>query len=415
MSKRPRLDNLSDNEVLCTPRKRKLFTSAGEKALPFYKKITINNGQQIADAEQSEAFECLRCSAPINGKKRSNLASHLQRVHPSIYEEFIMVKKDHPEVKRLKLLQNAVETVSVNGRPFKWLLDSGYRSNIESKLRKLQSTGYGLNFANSNLPEVKAHLHKMAQQVVLKIKDEVKGRVLCLMVDITTKNNRSIFGASVQFIAQSELKIRSIGMIELHKSHTGIYLAKVICDRLQLFGIEYKQIITITTDNGANVQKMVRDVEENWQNQTEILTNSTYSNDPPNDELIDAEIGALLVESEELTEEQTIHMMIDDLELQSNSTLLATVSSELTNQGVNALFDITGMNCAEHVLQLGIRDGIKALNKNHRNLITVCREVAKFLRLSSIHDEMDACSMNYKQVRLDVATRWGSTHNMVIV
>lgn len=193
----------------------------------------------------------------------------MEHVHLDIYNAFIAAEKDSPEIKRLKILQNAVETVAVNGRPFKWLLDSGYRANIANKLKKLQLAGCPLNLFDHGLHEVKAHLRKMAQNVILKIKEEIKGRVLSLMVDITTKNKRSIFGISIQYIKDAQLKIRSIGMIELHESHTGVYLSKLVCERLQKFGIELCQILTITTDNGSNVVKMIRDVVEHLQNDIE--------------------------------------------------------------------------------------------------------------------------------------------------
>ena len=94
-----------------------------------------------------------------------------------------------------------------------------------------------------------------------KIPTEVKNRVLSLMVDIVTKRGRSILGFSVQYVLNGKHTVRSIGMIELYESHTGVYLADVIVKRLKEFCIELHQVITITTDNGANVLKMIRDLE----------------------------------------------------------------------------------------------------------------------------------------------------------
>lgn len=147
--------------------------------------------------------------------------------------------KKSPEIKRLKLLQNAVEIVAVNGRPFNCIRDSSYQANIKNELKKLRASGFPLNLSDTNSPEVKTHLHTMAHKVISKIAEEVKGRPLSLMVDITTKNGRSIFGASIQFIINGKLKIRSIGMVELHRSHTALYLTQIVCERLQLFGIDF--------------------------------------------------------------------------------------------------------------------------------------------------------------------------------
>lgn len=245
------------------------------------------------------------------------MASHLKHLHHETYQEHIVEKaKDCPEIIRLRLLQNVVETVSVNGRPFFWILDSGYHSNIRSKLQKLSAAGHPLNLTDSNLPEVKKHLHKMALAVIAEIGEEVKDRCLSLMVDIATRNNRSIFGASIQFIKDGELKIRSIGMIELNKSHTAIYLADVVSERLEVFGINLKQIITITTDNGSNVKKMVEDIEAallkgiqteasqlHARNSSSVLENTTADN-------VDAEIKQLLQELDDITDDQAMDQIL---------------------------------------------------------------------------------------------------------
>lgn len=59
-------------------------------------------------------------------------------------------------------------------------------------------------------------------------------------------------------------------MIELQQRHTGNYLAKTIIDHLRDNGIEPIQILAFTTDNGANVLKMIRDINEEFQNQTGV-------------------------------------------------------------------------------------------------------------------------------------------------
>lgn len=131
---------------------------------------------------------------------------------------------------------------------------------LEKTLNELQAAGRGVNLKDPHLPEVKEMLRKTAKSVQAKIQNELRGIPLSLMVDITTKQQRSIMGISVQFIVNGEHKIRSLGMLQLNDSHTGQYLANVICKLIFEYGITPDQVISITTDNGANVVKMVRDV-----------------------------------------------------------------------------------------------------------------------------------------------------------
>lgn len=54
-------------------------------------------------------------------------------------KEFNAIKqkeKDPIIVKRLHLLHNAIEIVSVNGLPFNFLLSSGYQAGIKNNIKK---------------------------------------------------------------------------------------------------------------------------------------------------------------------------------------------------------------------------------------------------------------------------------------
>lgn len=376
-------------------------------------------------------YECKICKQHINGQKDGNLASHLMHVHPDFYMEIKGEKTESIEVKRLKLLQNLVEIVSVNGRTFSHITDSGFLSIIQNKLQKLIEAGCGLNLSR-NLPEVKQHLNEMAQNVRNKIRGEVRGRALSLLVDIVTKNHRSIFGASIQYIMNGKLKVRSIGVIELLQSHTAVYLAELVIGRLHNFGISLMHILSITTDNGANVLKMVRDVEAILLNvisneastiteTTTIPQSTSKSNHTPvqsqtEDELTDNEINNLLNDIEECTETEALENMLDDVVLESNANLLSAITDHMTTEhGMNVLWDITGVNCSAHTLQLAVHDAIKKLPWKHSNVITLCRSIVKMLRLDSCRIEMAAQGVKYSIPRLDVATRWGSLFMMVLI
>lgn len=72
-----------------------------------------------------------------------------------------------------------------------------------------------------------------------------------------------------------------------------------------------------------------------------------------------------------------------------------------------------GVNCAAHTLQLGINDSLKELPARHKNVIELCRRVAKFLRLKSSEHKIKEHGIEYRRPRLDVITRWGSMYQMV--
>lgn len=157
-------------------------------------------------------------------------------MHKSIYQEIIS-EKEPLLVTRLKVLQNCTEAVSVNGRPFKWIMDTGYRKQFQKTLDELAAAKLALNLSVP-LKVVKEHLSKTANKVRQIIKEEVKDRPLSLLVDLVTKHKRPILGLSVQYIFNGSLNVRSIGFIELLDRHTGLYLSEVIIKRLGELGIK---------------------------------------------------------------------------------------------------------------------------------------------------------------------------------
>lgn len=391
--------------------------SVGSKSSKYFDEI------DETDANGIKKFKCKICTAKLSGTRSYNLASHLQHVHQKEYNE-INGKKESPiEVKRIEILHSLVEIVTVNGRPFRSLLDSGFQSLIREDVKRINSAGCSLNLSDNNLPEVKKKLHEMANTVREKIKKEVNGRVLSLLCDIVTKNRRSIFGISIQYMFKGKLRVRSIGMMELHESNTGLNLAAAVCARLKLFDIELKQILTVSTDNGSNILKMVRDMDNilqdttstennDAQEQTESIFEQVDDNVTETENHTDELIAKMLSDLEETSDDQTLGLLFDDLFSESHTNLLNDMTEQIIgDSGPNIIFDITGVNCAAHTLQLAIKDALKDLSEMHTNVIKLCRSVAKALRLKSIKQKM--ARKQYRIPRLEGDTRWGSLYLMV--
>lgn len=295
------------------------------------------------------------------------------------------------------------------------LLDSALHSLIEKTLYELAEAGQSVNLTDPHLYEVKETLNQIAQRVKQKNSDELRGNPLTLMVDITTKNRRSIFGVSVQFIINCQHKIRSFGMLQLHDSHTSEYLAKVIFDLFQEYKIEPQQIIAITTDNGANVVKMVRGISSK-------LTENTPSRKIHETESCDAEIEHYLQNApDDITDDEILATLFgdeesdddDDLPQARHENLLDVMAQNIHNLNVPFMWHINGIRCAAHTLQLCIKDALEKLEQSVKNVIAICRRIAKTMRLNSSAYELKAAEIDFTIPKLDVETRWCSTYSMV--
>lgn len=279
-----------------------------------------------------------------------------------------------------------------------------------------------LNLHDPNLNEVKDGLKDIAQKIQKKISNEVKNRGISLLIDIVTKRGRSLLGVRIQHRVDGTLYTRSIGMINLEERHTGIYLAKLIVKRLEELGIDIMQIITITTDNGANVLKTVRDVESHL---NKIITERQpmHEHETDDDEAIEREIEAVLNAREEYEDEndQILQLVFDeaeqyddeggndgptDREVGVNDNLLAAIQLNLEHSfGVNVVWEVGGIKCAEHTLQLAINDSIDKLSKRNQNIMKLCRRFASFMRNHTIMCTLKEANIKHKIPRKDVATR----------
>lgn len=386
-------------------------------------------------------YECTLCGEKKNGTKSSNLTTHISTVHKKVYEEICSVNPSI-EKKRLKLLLDCIEVVAVNGRPFRHLNDSGILSMNETVLQELKKGGREFFLNDPHLKEVKDGLTRIAQKVQEQISNEVQGRAISLLVDIVTKRGRSIFGVSIQYIVNGKVFTRSIGMIHLEKRHTGVYLADLIINRLKELGIDIRQIVTITTDNGSNVLKMVKDLESHLRETiNEQLLSPSKANqnnevihtyNELDDEAIEREIEAILAEEEE--EDENDHILdniFDEAEheneyesddevpteqqVKANENLLAALQYNMSDSyGLNVMWDVSGVNCAAHTLQLAIGDTMNSVSKKSLNTIKICRRAAIFMRKQSTIFALKDSNIVFKKPQIDVPTRWGSTYLMVI-
>lgn len=393
---------------LISPRKRRKINVTMCCREYFEEKET-----RIENGSKKVFFICTVCKKQLNGTKESNLSAHLQK-HKEIYEK-VCEPDGTIEKKRMKILLDCVELVSINGNAFSRLLDSGLRSMIDQTLNELAEAHRSINLTDPHLYEVKEMLRNTAKQVQEKISDELRDIPLTLMVDITAKRRRSILGVSVQFIKDRKHKIRSIGMLQLHESHTSEYLAKVICDLLQAYKIQPNQVIAITTDKGANVVKMVRGISTR-------LTENTSSRIIRETESCDAEIENYLQnEPDDYTDDEILATLFqqddesDDEHVPqaTHANLLDAIAQNVQSQNGPFMWHVNGIRCAVHTLQLCIKDALDKLDKPIKNEITMSRRIAKTMRLHSTANQLKSAGIDFTIPHLDVETRWCSTYIMV--
>lgn len=228
------------------------------------------------------------------------------------------------------------------------------------------------------------------------------------MLDIATKNRKSVLGISVQFLHDDKIAIRTLGHIVLTKSHKAKYIVDMLVKCLNEFTVQIDHVVTITTDNAANMIAMIHNFDEYLQidyfdGAVEVQENDdaipTFNHDGP---LNDDEIEQVL---QAAGDREALSSILDDQE--NFDELFQEVIGELSK---NTRF-VTTVRCGGHTIQLLTRDGLK--KSGFKSILTLCQYVVKKLRLDSFKEKAEEANIKYKHPRLNAATRWDSDLYMV--
>lgn len=229
-----------------------------ERALEYFE-LKSFEGEKIL-------YTCSLCKQDRNGTKKSNLLGHLKAMHSEVYQSKVNDKTRDPKVdlcvERLKMMQHFVELTTIDKQQFMILSKPSFKKIVSEKLKAFEIAGIGINLEDKNLIQVKTHVHETADKIRIKIKDEVRGKLISMSTDIVSKNNRSFLGVFIQYFYEGQFKVRCIGIKELKQRHTGKYLSEIIRECMKEYGIQSKQIMSLTTDNAGNMRTLVKNMNE---------------------------------------------------------------------------------------------------------------------------------------------------------
>jgi len=131
-------------------------------------------------------------------------------------------------------------------------------------------------------------------------------------------------GVNVQYYRDHRIEVKTLGLIELHKKHSGLNLSVEIESILEEFSVSKSQIYTVTSDNGKNVVKAIE------------YLNKDLDNEPIDD-----------FDDDELLKDVRVH-------------------------------SIVSIRCAAHSMQLAVHDFLK--DANRRIIVDSARAILKTLR-----------------------------------
>lgn len=390
-----------------------------DRAFDYYEFKSMIDGKKI--------YECKLCKGEKNGTKSSNLLGHLRLKHKEIYKKFINSSEDQDDdlaIKRLKLLQHLTELVTVDKQQFSILLKPSFQKLMAEQLKELDIAGIGINLSDKNLTEIKANIHQTATNIRHKISLEAKGKLFSTSIDAVQKNHRAILGIFIQYIHNGISKVRCIGMTELTQRHTGKYLSTVTKKCFGEYSILLIQMVGLTTDNAGNMRALVRNMNSDLvaENITPVTNNITVNQSNDNEimtsENCDDEIAQILHLLDD-DDEGEIMMLLSDNHIEDDDDWEQTNLDEsdlvqaIVQTSESEPIFINGVNCAAHTVQLAVKSALSELSTSHSNVISLARQVAKFLRKDSTRIEARNRQLKLIFPALDMDIRWSSIYSMV--
>lgn len=378
--------------------------SESKLALNFFDRLDENNGTKI--------FKCKLCGGSRNGNKPSNLVVHLKNTHNAVYLSEIKRNTVQPDLllklKRLELLQICVELTTINKQPFAHILHSAFQKLISEKLIEFGNAGIALDLKSANLTPVKNHLRHTASRIRGIIAEEIKNKPVSISTDIVSKNNRGILGVYSQFLKSGKLVVRCMAMKEMHERHTGAYICGMIESIMVEYGSGLQNILSMTTDNAANMYSLIKNVNQKLENEIEEECCSDFRAD---------------FDSLAISEQNGAQTTCDELDTLLNSLLPSEADWTFTNYDSeeitstikknNSFLLVNGINCAAHTIQLAFKEALSELPEDMKNIVVLCREFCKFTHKQNTIYEMERKGLEKRLPPLDVPTRWSSTYVMV--
>ena len=151
-------------------------------------------------------------------------------------------------------LDACVEMVTVNGRPFSCLKDSGFRKILDPVLTSLNKASAGPT-VTVNRQTISQLITSKAKKLRDQIRAEVAGKLVSLKADTCKRIDRHLMGVNIQLVKNCKLCLRNLGIREFHRNHTGENMKREILGILEKFGLGVKGLYSCTADNAANIQK----------------------------------------------------------------------------------------------------------------------------------------------------------------
>lgn len=168
--------------------------------------------------------KCTHKQATFN---QHNFARHIKTFHPKVYNLLelgkqvndtgtpknnaaIVKKTDSAMVKvtKQRIVGGLIKLVTKHRLPFNVVSYEGIHDLVDHQLKP-----FNMVVNNKNIPEYVDQVRKSIDELIA---EEVKGKIVSIMFDMTTKRYRSVLGLNIQYYKNTELIKRTLGKLKTY-------------------------------------------------------------------------------------------------------------------------------------------------------------------------------------------------------
>lgn len=366
------------------------------------------------------AWKCClpKCEKYFHSSQSNVRKRHLKVNHPDVLNSIgKKVKEQHGQdsessddenvirvnLSKKRVTDACVEMVTKNGLPFNTMDGSGFAKILDPIIEALAAINQPLTI---NRNTIKAHVQTKADDIVRRIKEKLKGRMVSIMIDMATRQSRSILGISVQCMLNQKIVVLTLAMDHITSKHTGIEIKERLLAVLKKYEIQANQIFAITTDNGSNMIKTIELISELQPTESNHRIENVLN-------LLSESIATI-----ELQQSGDESSSTDDDETTESQKNVECQLEEMRKSIENIFADDTifsftnAISCAIHTMQLGIKDAFNDPNfVAEKLLMEKCTQLVRALRVPSALKIIDR--ENFSRPIKKVQTRWNTDQMMV--
>ncbi len=225
-------------------------------------------------------------------------------------------------------------------------------------------------------------------------------RTTTICIDCWTKKGltSSYLGISACYFDPDHYEVchATLDVVQVEHPHTGQSLARLITRTLTEWGLGKEKVLLVISDNGANMKKAVRLMQEEAKQNENNDVDEEVEDD---DELELPDRGDLQVEVESEDDDDEDEGETGEIEETAGNEEYFLSEVDLPYRH---------MRCLAHTIQLLIKPAMKV---QYGQVLMAARRVVSKIRKSSIMTQ-ELCKLCGKILTIDCPTRWNSTFGM---